>query len=115
MSYSKRDLRAADMLALIFVGLGLAAAAFGVIVLASSASDSSTREAVVIRSDDAKSGVPVVHPGEKRPAQTRGPYVAPLVVGGVFLSLGTALNLMVRQLKRTGGNESADYEGVPEA
>lgn len=83
-THTKRNLRAADMLALILLGFGL--------VLAGSAVLRMTGKA------GSESGSPV------------GLWI----LAAVFVALGLALNLKVRQLIRNQGRESADYEGVPD-
>ncbi len=111
MQYSQRDLRAADMLALLFVGLGIALVAIGVIRLVTEDSTSAKSKSTVAAAESAPRSVAVVD--KKAPARSVVAGVFPLVIGIVCLCLGTALNLKVRQLKRTGGKEPADYEGVP--
>jgi hypothetical protein len=92
-SYNKRDLRAADLLAMILVGLGVIFVWFAVDHLVSPLGF------------EARFG--------KRPDGSRTGLG--LCVSAVsFLLLGTALNFKVRQLTRTGGREPKDYEGVPE-
>ncbi|MCA8951435.1 MAG: hypothetical protein KDE27_18145 [Planctomycetes bacterium] len=85
-TYTKRDLRAADMLALILVGFGVLLLIFGVMP--------------VLLAAAGKAG------GSVRPALC--------VLGGVFVLLGTALNLKVRQLVRNRGRETDEYPGVPD-
>jgi len=83
-TYTKRDVRAADMLAMILFG-------FGVVLVF-----------IAIFKTTGKVG-------------TEGGSVAGTwIIAGVFLALGTALNLKVRQLVRTKGTEPVDYEGVPD-
>jgi hypothetical protein len=83
-TYTKRDLRAADMLAMILFGFGVVLLCFA-ILKTTGATD--------------KDG---------------GSVVGTWIVAGVFLALGTALNLKVRQLIRTKGAEPVDYDGVPD-
>ncbi|MEM7165848.1 MAG: hypothetical protein AAF581_10310 [Planctomycetota bacterium] len=78
MRHTKRDLRAADMLALILVGLGLIMVARG---------------AWFLFADEGA--------GPKG-----GSRVA--LVGVVLLALGGAVNLKVRELARNGGSEVPD-------
>jgi len=118
MQHTQRDLRAADVLAMIFVGVGLVLATFGVIGLVGSASDG----------DDVAPPVKVAGEGEAASQKAvAGPVkrvkhggwrragVAPLVAGIACLCLGGAVCLKVRQLQRTGGREPDEYDGVPEA
>lgn len=82
-TYTKRDIRAADMLAMILFGFGLVLVLFAIFATA----------------DTGKSA---------------GRAVGAWLIAGVFLVLGTALNLKVRQLVRTKGVEPTDYEGLPD-
>ena len=84
-TYTKRDIRAADILAMVLVGLGVL-----VLLLA----------ALPLGFAQLTNG------GASRP----GLWIA----GGVFVLLGTALNLKIRQLARNAGRESEDHPGVPE-
>jgi hypothetical protein len=83
-TYTKRDIRAADMLAMILFGFGVALVLFALFKTLGKAG---------------KEG---------------GSDVGTWIIAGVFLSLGTALNLKVRQLVRTKGAEPVDYDGVPD-
>ena len=83
-SYTKRDIRAADMLAMILFGFGVVLAFFAVFKMVGKAD---------------KAG---------------GSVVGAWILAGVFLALGTALNLKVRQLVRNKGAEPVDYDGVPD-
>lgn len=82
--YTKRDIRAADMLAMILFGFGAVFVCFAAF---------KTTGKVGKAGDSA---------------------VGTWIIAGVFLALGTALNLKVRQLVRTKGAEPVDYDGVPE-
>ena len=93
-TYTKRDIRAADMLALILVGLGIVFAVLAVLALVESSGGDLTKSGKVIQ---------------------RGGSSVGLWLGAVvFGALGTALNLKVRQLVRNKGRESVDYDGVPD-
>lgn len=81
--YTKRDIRAADMLAIILVGFG-----------------------VVLLSFAALPPLVAKEPGGSHPALW--------ILSGVFLLLGTALNLKVRELVRNAGREPGDHPNVPE-
>lgn len=82
-NYTKRDIKAADMFALILVGFGVALVFFAIF---------------------------------KTMGKTAkgGSVVGTWIIAGVFLALGTALNLKVRQLVRNKGVEPVDYDGVPD-
>lgn len=73
-TYTKRDIRAADMLAMILVGFGVVLLLFAALPLIA-----------------AKSG------------KGGGANPALWIVAGVFVALGVALNLKVRQLVRNQG------------
>lgn len=81
--YTKRDIRAADMLAMILVGFGVVLLLFAVLppLLAKNMG---------------------------------GLHLGLGLLSAVFLLLGTALNLKVRQLVRNAGREPDEYPGVPE-
>ena len=87
-TYTKRDLRAADMLAMIFVGLGVLIA-FGL-------------------------ACPLDAPGVGKAAKASASGFGSWLVVMALLSLGTALNMKVRQLIRSGGREPDDHGSVPE-
>jgi hypothetical protein len=89
-SYSRRDLRTADMLAIILFGLGLFVAGL-----------------VLLQALDACREVPRLTAGRLGPA-------LPWIFGGGLLLLGGALNLKVRQLARNGGREPAEYGSGPQ-
>lgn len=93
-TYSKRDIRAVDMLAMILVGFGFVLLLYAAWpwLAGLAGGDVAT----------AKSGKPVA----------RGP--GSWLIAIVFLALGTALALKVRQLTRTQGREPDDYPGVPD-
>lgn len=83
-TYSKRDIRAADLLAIILFGFGVVLAVFALLDSASA----------------------------KGPGS--GGAIGSWLMAAVFLALGTALNLKVRQLIRTKGVEPKEYDGVPD-
>jgi lipopolysaccharide export LptBFGC system permease protein LptF len=83
-TYTKRDIKAADMLAMILVGFGVVIVFFALFKTIGKAG---------------KAG---------------GSVAGTWITAGVFLALGTALNLKVRQLVRTKGVEPVDYDGVPD-
>ncbi len=83
-TYTKRDIRAADMLAMILVGFGVVLVFFAVFKTIG------------------------------KPGNEGGSVAGTWIIAGVFLALGTALNLKVRQLIRTKGAEPVDYDGVPD-
>ena len=82
--YTKRDVRAADMLAMILFGFGLVLVVFAVFK--------------------------TIGKADKESGSVAGTWI----IAGVFLALGTVLNLKVRQLVRNKGAEPVDYDGVPE-
>ncbi len=84
-TYTKRDIRAADILAMILVG-------FGVVLLLFAA-------APLMVAESGKDG---------------GSNPALWIVAGVFVILGVALNLKIKQLVRNQGREPEDYPGVPD-
>ena len=92
-TYRKRDLRAADVLSMILVGLGLVFVVFAVYRVVAPID-------VEPKADKRPNG----------PASSFGLWL----VAVTFLSLGMALQLKIRQLIRTGGREPESYEGVPE-
>jgi lipopolysaccharide export LptBFGC system permease protein LptF len=81
-TYTKRDIRAADILAMILFGFGVVLVCFAVFKTTGTLG---------------KEG---------------GSVVGTWIIAGVFLALGTALNLKVRQLVRTKGAEPVDCDGV---
>lgn len=83
-AYNKRDIRAADILAMILFGFGVVLAFLAVLKMTGKVD---------------KEG---------------GSLVGLWIVAGVFLILGLALNLKVRQLVRNKGAEPVDYDGVPD-
>lgn len=83
-TYTKRDIRAADMLAMILVGFGVVICFFALFKTLGKGSAGG------------------------------GSVIGTWIIAGVFLALGTALNLKVRQLVRTKGTEPVDYDGVPD-
>jgi hypothetical protein len=83
-TYRKRELRAADLVALTVTG-------FGVLMLIVAA--------LLQLANDGELG---------RSA------MALYFLGVVFLPLGLALNLKIHQLVQNGGREPEDYPGVPE-
>lgn len=118
MGYSKRDLRAADMLALIFVGLGIALFAYGVIGWVGAKDGAKPQEGKgeteIVAPDQAAAPAEAAEADKKEAAEwSEPPNVAAFIVGAVFLSLGVALHLKVRQLQRNGGVEPSDDEGAP--
>lgn len=82
-TYTKRDIRAADMLAMVLFGFGAVLVFYAGL-------------------------------GTLGKAEQGGSAVGAWILAGVFLALGTALNLKVRQLVRTKGVEPVDYDGVPD-
>lgn len=82
-TYTKRDIRAADLLAMILFGFG--------VILAVCAGF-----------------------GTFGKAEQGGSAAGAWILAGVFLALGTALNLKVRQLVCAKGAEPVDYDGVPD-
>lgn len=93
-TYTKRDIRAADMFAMILVGLGIAFAMFAVFVTVNF------------------SGAEVGKPGKA--VDGSGSTVGLWIGAVIFGSLGTSLNLKVRQPVRNKGREPGNYDGVPE-
>ena len=83
-TYTKRDIRAADLLAIVLTGLGLVLVVLAVVATVG------------------KSG------------KGSGGAIDTWILAGVFLVLGLALNLKVRQLVRNKGVEPIDYDGVPD-
>jgi hypothetical protein len=92
-TYTKRDIRAADLLALLLFGLGFVLVLFAAIPLIASLG-----------------GAEKIDKAAVAPQSSFGLWFA----GGCFLLLGTALNLKVREIIRNKGREAADYEGVSE-
>lgn len=84
-TYTKRDLRAADLLAAILFGLGVVMLAFAALPWFQSK--------------------PTVSAGDNLPLW---------IEGGVFAILGLALNLKLRELIRNRGKEPEQYPGVPD-
>lgn len=84
-TYTKRDLRAVDMFALILVG-------FGVVLMLCAA-------------------MPLIAAGSDKGGGTNP---ALWIVAGVFVVLGVTLNLKLKQLVRNQGREPEDHPGVPE-
>ena len=83
-TYTKRDIRAADMLAIILVGVGF------VLFLCAP------------------------WPIGTASGKGSGTGMALWVVAGAFVLLGIALNLKIRQLIRNEGREPGEYPGVPD-
>jgi hypothetical protein len=81
--YTKRDIRAADMLAIILVGFGVTLLLFAVLP-------------------------PFLGKGKG------GVHLGLGILSGVFLMLGTVLNLKVRELIRNGGADRGEYPNVPD-
>lgn len=116
MGYSKRDLRAADMLALIFVGLGLALFAYGVVdwvgAKGGAKPGDAKNEAKLVAPDQAAPDQPAApaepKDGEKAAGEAEPPDLLPFVLGSVFVALGAALHFKVRQLQRSGGEEPTE-------
>jgi len=108
MQYSQRDLRAANILALTFLGLGLAFAGLGLGGLAAS----SSKTEIAVKADSAKLGDEDFAGASKKDPRLSAP-VGLLLAGLIAGCLGTAVGLKVRQLQRTGGKEVDDYAGVP--
>ncbi len=106
MRYTKRDLRAADILAAILVGLGGLLLVVGIVRLAKTGEK---REVATTAAE----------PPPRTPAKAAkgslGPGYPEVILGAVFLTLGGALSLKVRALVRNRGRESSDYPGVPHA
>jgi len=92
--YTKRDMRAADMLALILFGFGV------VLSLLAMITNFGWLQAPAVE------GKPVAGP--------RSAFSLWLMAV-VFLMLGAAMNLKVRQLVRNKGREPDDYAGVPDS
>lgn len=88
-SYSKRDIRAADILAVILFSIGL-------ILLGLAIFETATQPKVAI---DPRAG---------------GVVRVLWFFAGTFTLMGGALGLKVRELARNGGREPVAYEGVPE-
>lgn len=84
-SYTKRDLRAVDMLAMVLVGFGAFLLLWAVLSLTFTKSTAHTM-----------------------------PSPRVWIIAGVFVLLGVALNLKVKELVRNGGREPEDYPGVRE-
>jgi hypothetical protein len=101
MRYSPRDLRAADMLALILVGVGVAMLALGALQFPSAA-PAPVKSSVA---SDAKDAAPASKMSIKSPHRLAAPGVRLGVAGFVLSCLGTALCFKVRQLIVSGGNE----------
>jgi hypothetical protein len=91
-TYTKRDLRAADMLAMTLLGLGAMLIVFGVVKLTGSAASLNAKQQI----DESR--IPV----------------SLWVAVASFMLLGMALNLKVRELVRSKGREPEDYAGVAE-
>ncbi len=83
-TYTKRDIRAADILAMILFGFGVVLLGFAIFMTLG------------------KTG------------KGGGSAFPMWLMAGVFLALGTALNLKIRQLIRAEGTEPTDYDGVPD-
>ena len=81
-TYTKRDLRAVDLLGLVLLSVGIVLAS---IALFRTLAPKGSGDALLL-------------------------WIAAVST----LALGTALNLKVRQLIRTKGEEPREYEGVPE-
>lgn len=96
--YNKRDIRAADMLALIFVGLGIALLVFAVMPLFGGGEG--------LEGGKGLKGFEGGGAAEANP----GLWIA----AGMFVILGLAMHLKVMQLVRNQGHEPEDYPGVPE-
>ena len=108
MGYSKRDLRAADMLALIFVGLGIAIVAYGVVGWVGGAKPQEGKDGEKIVAPD-QAGAPAGADEKKKGSEGADPPdLLPFIFGAVFLALGGALHFKVRQLQRNGGVEPSD-------
>ncbi len=105
MRYTSRDLRAADIFAMVLVVFGLVLLVIGSIAFATQPDD--TDVSVVSKSGEkkvvlkAKSSLP--------------PGVAFAVSGFTLGCLGAALSFKVRQLTRTGGIEPSEYAETEEA
>ena len=112
MQYTSRDLRAADMLAMIFVVVGLVFAVFGGAEFAGEVIDNARTDNAAVA--PATSAEPVVDKAAETKSKKASkaarlpPGVGIGVTGLVLLLLGTATNLKVRELKRNGGREPAD-------
>lgn len=118
--YTKRDLRAADMLAFILLGVGLILVVVGGFQLATGPSSHGKVASEVAGSapaepveGGAKPGGPGVPARGAKGSSGAGP-IAALTVGGALLLAGLALGLKVRSLIRSGGHEPEEYPGVPE-
>lgn len=83
-TYDKRDIRAADILAMILFGFGVVLLCFAIFRMTG------------------------------KVAKEGGSAAGLWIAAGVFLVLGFALNLKVRQLVRNKGVEPVDYDGVPD-
>ena len=82
--YTKRDIRAADILAMILFGFGVVLVLFAILKATGKVGEGGGSAGTL------------------------------WIVAGVFLLLGGALNLKVRQLIRNKGAESVDYDGAPD-
>jgi hypothetical protein len=90
-TYTKRDLRAADMFAMILVGFGVVLLVFAALPL-------------------------LIGKSGKLASLAKGGGTNPAlwILAGVFVVLGVALNWKIKQLVRNRGSEPEDYPGVSE-
>ena len=105
MQYTKRDMRAADMLGLILVGFGISALVVGVVQFTLVPNSTSTKDTTTESETTRKANID--KPAEK-PAKASFASVPGLragLLGFVCLVLGIAVNLKVRQLQRSGRRE----------
>jgi hypothetical protein len=93
-TYCKRDIRSADLLAIILFGFGCVLAMMGTFV-------------AFFPWQSAKDLAP-------KHGDSSATALGLAAAAAIFLMLGGALNLKVRQLVRHGGREPGEYEGVPE-
>lgn len=87
MAYTKRDLRAADILSMVLIGAGVLLLIIGLLLIVE------TEDGGVAKGTKGFGG---------------------LIGAVVFLALGTALQLKIRQLVRRGGREPEEYDNAQE-
>ncbi len=99
MRYTPRDLRAADIFAMVLIGFGLVLFVVGAIAFSTRPDDTSA--SVVSKSPEGKI-IPKAKP-------SLPPGAAFAVSGFTLGCLGAGLSFKVRQLIRTGGVEPSEY------